>query len=43
MKEWLKKRDDIKLSDPNDFLNLLRMDEGTHEALLNLVGPKFQK
>ena len=43
MKEWLKKRDDFKLSHPNEFLNLIRIDEGTHEELLNLVGPKFQK
>ena len=43
MKEWLKKRDDHKLSDPNDSLNLLRMDEGIHEEFLNLFGPKFQK
>ena len=43
MKVWLKKRDYLKLSAQNDFLKILRMEEGTHEELLNLVGPKFQK
>ena len=35
MKEWLKKRDELKLSSPNDFLKFLQME------LLNLVGPKI--
>ena len=43
MEEWLKKRDELKLSCPNDFLNFLRMDEGTYEELSNLFGPKIQK
>ena len=43
MKELLKKRDEHKLSSPNDFLNFLRMDEGAYEELLNLVGSKIQK
>ena len=42
-KDWLKKRDELKLISPNDFLNCLPMDEGTHKELLNLVDPKFQK
>ena len=42
-KEWLKERDELKLSSPTDFLRFLRVDEGTHEELLNLFGPKFQK
>ena len=43
MKEQLKKRDDLKLGTQNDSLNFLELDEGTHEKLLILVGPKFQK
>ena len=42
MEEWLNKWDELKLSSLNDFLNFLRMDEGTYEELLNLVGPKIQ-
>ena len=41
MKEWLKKRDELKLSSPNDFLNFLRMHKSTYEELLNLIGPKI--
>ena len=43
IEEWLKKMDELKLSSPNDFLNFLRMDEGTYEELLNLIGPKILK
>ena len=43
IKEWLKKRDELKLSSPNDFLRFLWMDEGTHEELFSLIGPKFKK
>ena len=43
MKEWLKKRDELILSLPNDFLKFLRMDESTYEEVLNLVGLKIQK
>ena len=35
MKEWLQKRNELKLSSVNDFLNFLQMDEGTFEELLN--------
>ena len=38
----IEKKDDLKLSSPNDFLSFLRMDEGTHEELLNLVGRNFK-
>ena len=43
MKECLKKRDELKSSSPNDFRNILRMDDGTCEELLNLTGAKIQK
>ena len=42
-KEWLQKRDELKLSSPNDFLNFLQMDEGTYEEVLNWLVPKIQK
>ena len=42
-KEWLQKRDELKLSSSNDFLNFLQIDEGTYEELLNWFGPKIQK
>ena len=42
-KEWLQKRDELKLSSPNDFLNFLQIDEGTYKKLLNWLGPKIKK
>ena len=38
-KEWLQKRDELKLSSPNDFLNFLQIDEGT----FNLAWPENSK
>ena len=39
----VEKRDELKLRSSNEVLNFLRMDEGTFEKLLVLVGPKIQK
>ena len=41
MKEWLQKRDELKLSSLNDFLNFLLMDDCIYEELLNLLGTKI--
>lgn len=52
MKEWYKKRDrythehllnDLKISEPKDFCNFLRMDLVTFNQLLELVTPAIEK
>jgi len=48
MKEWLKKRNesthenllkDLRLSEPSDFQNFLRLDATSFDALLKMITP----
>jgi hypothetical protein len=52
MKEWYKKRNkythenllsDLRLSEPNDFRNFLRLDGSSFDELLKMVTPEIEK
>lgn len=52
MKEWYKKRseytherllNELRLSEPNDFQNFLRLDGESFDELLKMVKPKIEK
>ena len=52
MKEWLKKRNeyahenllnDLRLSEPSDFKNFLRLDAKSFDELLKMITPRIEK
>ena len=52
MKEWLKKRNeythenllnDLRLSEPSDFQNFLRLDATSFDELLKMITPRIEK
>jgi hypothetical protein len=52
MKEWLKKRNEythenlskyLRLSEPSDFQNFLRLDATSFDELLKMITPRIEK
>jgi hypothetical protein len=52
MKEWLKKSNeytnenllkDLRLSEPSDFQNFLRLDASSFDELLKMITPRIEK
>ena len=52
MKEWLEKRNaythetllkDLRLSEPSDFQNFLRLDAASFDYLLKMITPRIEK